>query len=110
MRTSSTAARLASAGRKDASNAGVDARPSGGVSLMRAGYVAIGFAAVVAVVPASFARASPRLDHCKSAVTGIEAEERQTDQRPGSNTGVFVAVPIGRVCVGPEVVVGEPTY
>jgi hypothetical protein len=74
------------------------------------GYMAIGLAAVVSVVPASFAQASRVLDHCKSAGTGIEAEERQTHQRPGSSTGVFVAVPIGRVCVGPEVVDGEPSY
>ena len=77
---------------------------------MRTGYMAIGLAAVVSVVPASFAQDSRVLDHCKSAGTGIEAEERQTHQRPGSNTGVFVAVPIGRVCVGPEVVDGEPSY
>ena len=77
---------------------------------MRTGYMAIGLAAVVSVVPASFAQDSRVLDHCKSAGTGVEAEERQTHQRPGSNTGVFVAVPIGRVCVGSEVVEGEPTY
>ena len=77
---------------------------------MRTGCMAIGLAAVVSVVPASFAQASPVLDHCKSAGTGIEAEERQTHQTPVSNTGVFVAVPIGRVCVGPEVVDGEPSY
>ena len=77
---------------------------------MRTGHMAIGLAAVVSIVPASFAQDSRVLDHCKSAGTGIEAEERQTHQRPGSNTGVFVAVPIGRVCVGPEVVDGEPSY
>jgi hypothetical protein len=74
------------------------------------GYMAIGLAAVVSVVPASFAQDSRVLDHCKSAGTGIEAEERQTHQRPGSNTAVFVDVPIGRVCVGPEVLDGEPSY
>ena len=72
--------------------------------------MAICLAVVVGVVPASFAQDSGVLDHCKSAATGIEAEERQADQRPGSNTGVSVAVPIGRVCVGPEVVDGEPSY
>ena len=77
---------------------------------MRTGYMAIGLAAVVTVVPASFAQHSPVLDHCKSAGTGNDAEERQTHQSPGSNTGVFVAVPTGRVCVGPEVVDGEPSY
>ena len=74
------------------------------------GYMAISLAAVVAVVPASFAQDSKTLDHCKSAGTGIEAEDGQTNQRPGSNMGVSVAVPVGRVCVGPEVVDGEPTY
>ena len=74
------------------------------------GYLAIGLAVVVSPVPASSARDSPVLDHCKSAGSGIEAEERQTDQRPGTNTGVFVDVPIGRVCVGPEAVDGGPTY
>ena len=72
--------------------------------------MAIGLAAVVSVVPAAFAQDSRVLDHCKSAGTGTEAEERQTHQRPGSNTGVFVAVPIGRVWVGPELLDGEPIY
>ena len=74
------------------------------------GYMAIGLAVVVSVVPASFAQDPRVLEHCKSAGTGIEAEEPQTLQRPGSNTGVFVEVPIGRVCVGPESVDGEPIY
>ena len=77
---------------------------------MRTGYMAIGLAAVVSVVPASFAQASRVLDHCKSAGTGIEAEERQTHQTPGSNTGISLEVPIGRVCVGPELLDGEPIY
>ena len=74
------------------------------------GYMAIGLAAVVGVVPASFAQDSRVLDHGKSAGTGIEAEGRQTHQRPGSDTGVSVAVPIGRVSVGPEFEDGEPVY
>jgi hypothetical protein len=74
------------------------------------GHLAIGLAVVVGIVPASFARDSRVLDHCKSAGAGIEAEERQTHQGPVSNTAVFVAVPIGRVCVGPEFVDGEPSY
>jgi hypothetical protein len=77
---------------------------------MRTGYLVIGLAAVVGFVPASFAQGSRGLDHCKSAGTGIEAEERQAHETPGSNTGVSVAVPIGRVCVGPEAVDGEPSY
>ena len=74
------------------------------------GYMAIAFAVVVGVVPAAFAQDSRVLDHCKSAGTEIEADERQTHERPGSNTGVVVAVPIGSVCVGPDVVDGEPSY
>jgi hypothetical protein len=77
---------------------------------MRTALCLFGLAVSVGVVPASLAQGSQVLDHCKSAGTGIEAEERQTHQSPGSNTGVFVDVPIGRVCVGPEVVDGEPSY
>ena len=72
--------------------------------------MAIGLAAVVGGVPAAFAQ-DPRIpDHGKSAGTAIEAEKLQTHQRLGSNTGVSVAVPIGRVWVGPESVDGEPSY
>ena len=74
------------------------------------GCVAIGLAAVVGVAPASLAQNPGVLDRCKSAGAGIEAEERRTDPGPGSNTGVFVALPIGRVCVGPESVDGEASY
>jgi hypothetical protein len=77
---------------------------------MRTGYMAIGLAAVVSVVPAAFAQDSRVLDHGKSAGTGIEPKERQTDQRSGSNTGISLEVPIGRVSVGPEVLDGEPVY
>jgi hypothetical protein len=74
------------------------------------GYMAIGLPVVAGVVPASFAQDSRSLDHCKPAGTENEADERQTQERPGSNTGVVVALPIGRVCVGPDVVDGEPSY
>lgn len=77
---------------------------------MRTGHVAIGLAAVVSVVPASFAQDSRVLDQGKSAGTGNEAEERQTHQRPGSSTGISLAVPIGSVSVGPESLEGEPIY
>ena len=70
--------------------------------------MAIGLAVVG--VPASFAQDSRVLDHGKSAGTGIEPKERQTDQRSGSNTGISLEVPIGRVSVGPEVLDGEPVY
>lgn len=72
--------------------------------------MAIGLAVVVGVVPASFAQDSRLLDHGKPAGTGIGAEKRQTNQRPGRDAGVFVAVPTGRVRVGPQLVDGEPVY
>ena len=74
------------------------------------GNMASGLAAVVGVVPASFAQDSRVLDHDKSAGTGIAAEERQTHHRPGSNRVISLAVPIGRVSVGPGFVDGEPIY
>ena len=74
------------------------------------GYMAIGLAVVVSAGTASFARDSRGLGHCKPAGTGIEAEEPQAHQRPGSNASVFVDAPIGRVCVGPDVVDGGPSY
>ena len=73
------------------------------------GNVAIGLAVAVSGVPASFAQDSRGLERCPSD-TGIEAQERQTDQRPASNRGVLLEVPIGRVCVGPEFVGGETVY
>lgn len=74
------------------------------------GYMAVGLAAVVGLGPAALAQDSQVLNHCKSAGPGIEADEGQTTEKPVSNTGVSVAVPIGRVCVGPESVDGEPAY
>ena len=68
--------------------------------------MAIGLAAVVSGVPASLAQDS----RGKPAGTGIEAEEDQTHQRLGSDTGISLAVPVGRVSVGPEVTNGEPVY
>ena len=73
---------------------------------MRTRYMAIGLAVVVGVVPAAFAQDSRVVDHGKSAGTGVEAEERQ----PGSNRGISLAVPIGRVSVGPQFVDGEHIY
>ena len=72
--------------------------------------VAIGFAALVGVVPASLAKDSIILDRCKPAGTGTEAEESQTKPMPGGNGGVSVALPIGSVCVGPESVDGAASY
>jgi hypothetical protein len=85
---------------------------------MRTGYLAIGLAVVVGVVPASFAQDSRVLDPGKSAGTGIDAEERQTHDEMSDglrsetreHRGVFVAVPIGRVWVAPEFLGGEPSY
>ena len=76
---------------------------------MRTGYMAIGLAAVVAVVPAAFAQNSRVLDEGKSSGTRIESEEGQT-QRPGSNTGISLGVPSGGVAVGPKYLDGEPVY
>lgn len=82
------------------------------------GYMAFGLAVVVAVVPASFAQDPQVLDHGKLAGTGVEAEERHTHDEMSAglrsearqHTGVFVAVPIGKVWVGPESLDGEPSY
>jgi hypothetical protein len=76
---------------------------------MRTGYMAIGLAALVGLVPASLAHDSRVPDRGKPAGTGVEAGERQA-QRPGSNTGISLAVPTGSVSVGPEFVDGEPIY
>lgn len=59
--------------------------------------IAIGFAALVSAVPPSFAQ---------SGGTGAEAEERQTH----SKKGISLAVPIGKVSVGPKSLDGEPVY
>ena len=78
-------------------------------ALCMTAYMAIGLAVVVSGVPASFAQDSRLPDHGKPAGTGIEVENRQTHQGPGSK-GIFLDVPIGRVWVGPESVEGEPVY
>jgi len=65
--------------------------------------VAIALAVPVSVVPASLA-------YGKSAGTGIEAKEPQTHRGLGSNTGVSVELPIGKVWVDPELLAGEPVY
>jgi hypothetical protein len=70
------------------------------------GSMAIGLAVVVCGVPAAFAQAPRVLVHGKVAGTGIEAAV----QTPRSNTGISLAVPIGRVSVGPEIVDGEPIH
>jgi hypothetical protein len=80
--------------------------------------MAIGLAVVVRVVPASFAQAPRVLGHGKLAGTGTKAEQQQTHDELSrglrlearDHTGISLAVPIGRVWVGPEVVDGEPSY
>ena len=64
----------------------------------------IGTALAFAGVPAAFAQDSRGADQGKSAGTG------QKRQRPGGNTTVSVAAPIGRVSVGAKSLDGEPIY
>ena len=78
--------------------------------MMRVAYLAFGLAAVVGGVPASFAQDSRVPSHGESTASGTGADERKTDQGPGGNAGISVAVPIGRVLAGPELVDGEPVY
>jgi hypothetical protein len=70
----------------------------------------IGLAAVVSGVPASFAQDSQVSDQGKPAGAGAEAKKRQTHQGLKSNSGISLAVPIGRVSVGHEALDGEPIY
>ena len=70
---------------------------------------AIGLAVVVSGVPASFAQDRVS-DQGKPAGTGAEAKKRQTHQGLKSNSGISLAVPIGRVSVGHESLDGEPIY
>ena len=72
--------------------------------------MAIGLAVVVSGVPASFAQDSRVSDHGKPAGTRVEAKKRQTHQGLKSNSGISLAVPIGRVSVGHESLDGEPIY
>ena len=64
---------------------------------MRTRHLAIGLAAVVGAVPAALAQDSRVPDPGNAA--GIR-----------SNTGISLAVPIGRVSVGPGFPNGEPIY
>ncbi len=77
---------------------------------MRTGYMAIGLAAVVGVVPASFAQASRVLDIASPRGPGLKQKKGRRIRGPGAIAGISLAVPIGRVCVGPEVVDGGPSY
>ena len=65
--------------------------------------MAIGLATVV--VPAGFARGAAK----PGSPAGTAIEERPTHVR-GSNAGISVAVPIGKVSVDPKVLGGEPIF
>ncbi|MFL6771496.1 MAG: hypothetical protein ACJ8E4_07235, partial [Sphingomicrobium sp.] len=79
-------------------------------------HMAIGLALVVGVVPASFAQDPQLLGQGRSGGTGIEPKKQPTHAETSDGlrsearhpTGVSVAVPIGSVSVGPELVDGEP--
>ncbi|MFL6738308.1 MAG: hypothetical protein ACJ8FC_10915 [Sphingomicrobium sp.] len=81
-------------------------------------HMAIGLALVVGVVPASFAQDPQLLGQGRSGGTGIEPEKQPTHEKTSDGlrsearhpAGVTVAVPIGSVSVGPELVDGEPIY
>lgn len=81
-------------------------------------YVAIGLAALVALVPASFAQAPELPGHGKSAGAKAEMQKRRAPREmpaglsleAGEHMGVSVAEPIGKAWVGPERVEGEPSY
>ena len=72
--------------------------------------VAISLTVVVSGVPASFAQDSRVSDQGKPAGTGVEAKKRQTHQGLKSNSGISLAVPMGRVSVDHESLDGEPIY
>ena len=82
------------------------------------GYMAFCLAVAVGIVPASLAQDSQDLYHGKFAGTGVKAVMGQTHNEmsaglrleAGEQSGVFVAVPIGKVWVGPESLEGEPSY
>ena len=70
--------------------------------------MAMGFAVVFGGVPASFAQHSRVVDPGKSAGTAIAVKKRQTHQNLGR--GISLAVPTGKVSVGPDAVDGEPIF
>ena len=72
--------------------------------------MAIGLAAVVGAVPASFAQDSSVLDS-KPAGTSTKAKERQqTSQQPGRNGSISLSVPSGRISVDRGAAGGAPVY
>ena len=72
--------------------------------------MATGLAVLVSGIPASFAQDSRVSDQGKPAGTGAEAKRPQTHQGLKGNSGISLAVPVGRVSVGHESLNGEPIY
>lgn len=72
--------------------------------------MAIGLAIVAGGVPASSAQDSQVVDQGKSAGTGSKTEGPQAHQGLATNKGISLAVPIGRIRVGPDLVDGDPIY
>ena len=70
---------------------------------MRTAFVAVGIAAIVAVVPASLAHGAPTLVRGKTASNGLRLDA-------GEQAGISVAVPVGRVWVDAKSLAGEPSY
>ena len=77
---------------------------------LRLGYTTLALAAGAGAGSAAFAQDSRLPGDEKSTEIRVEAEQRQTDQGFGGNTGISLAVPIGRVSIGPESLDGEPIY
>lgn len=76
---------------------------------MRTQYLAVSLAFVACVGPA-FAQDARSWDHGKAAGTGVEREDRPTQPRFGNSSGISLAIPTGRVSVGPEFLDGEPIF
>ena len=70
---------------------------------------AVGLAVVFSGVPAAFAQDRVS-DQGKPAGTGADAKRRQTHHGLKGNSGISLAVPVGRVSVGHESLNGEPIY
>ena len=66
---------------------------------MRTINLAIGLAAFLGIVPAGFAQSSRKM-----AGAGIRTEQ------PEGQTGITLAVPVGRISLDPKSLDGEPIY
>jgi len=76
---------------------------------MRNRFLAFGLALLVGCAPA-VAQVSQASDQGNSAGARNEAKDRQRDQKPLGNKGISLAVPVGRVSVGPDFPEGAPVY